>query len=69
MLPAATPKPIVARLNAEINAILKDPDVVQKMHAQGFDLIGGKPEDFRALIAGETAKWQPVIKRVGLKID
>ena len=68
-VPAATPKAIVARLNAEINAILKDPDVVQKMHAQGFDLIGGKPEDFSALIAGETAKWQPVIKRVGLKID
>src|SRR5205085_6043909 len=38
---AGTPRAIVARLNSEINAILKLPDVVHKMNAQGFDLIGG----------------------------
>lgn len=69
LVPAATPKPIVARLNAEINAILKEPDVVQKLHAQGFDLVGGTPEQFGALIKGETDKWAPVIKRLGLKVD
>jgi tripartite-type tricarboxylate transporter receptor subunit TctC len=69
MVPAATPKPVIARLNAEINAVLKDPDVVQKMHAQGFDLIGGTPEEFGALVKGESDKWAPVIKKVGLKID
>ena len=69
MVPAATPRPVIARLNAEINAVLKDPDVVQKMHGQGFDLIGGTPEEFGALVKGETDKWAPVIKRVGLKID
>ena len=36
MVPAGTPKPVVARLNAEMNAILKQPDVVEKMHASGF---------------------------------
>ena len=36
LVPAATPRPIVARLNAEINAILKQPDVVQKMNAAGL---------------------------------
>ena len=69
LVPAATPKPIVQRLNSEINAILKLPDVVQKMNAQGFDLIGGTPEDLGALIKGETERWAPVIRRVGLKID
>lgn len=69
MVPAATPNPVVTRLNTVINAILRDPEVLQKMHAQGFDLIGGKPEDFGVLIAGEVEKWQPVIKRVGLKVD
>ena len=39
------------------------------MHAQGFDLIGGTPEAFGALISGETARWQPVIKQLGLRID
>ena len=69
LVPASTPKPIVARLNTEINAVLKEPDVVQKMHGFGFDLIGGTPEDFGALIRGEAAKWAPVIKKVGLKVD
>jgi tripartite-type tricarboxylate transporter receptor subunit TctC len=69
MVPAATPKPIIARLNAEIDAILKDPEVAAKMRAQGFDPAGGTPEAFGALIKGETERWAPVIRKVGLKID
>ena len=69
MMPAGTPKPIIARLNAEMNAILKQPDVVEKMQAAGFDLIGGTPEDFGNLIKRETDTWSPVIKKLGLKVD
>ena len=69
LVPAGTPKPVIARLNAEINAILKMPDVQQKMSAAGFDLIGGTPEDFGALIKAESDKWAPVIKSAGIKID
>ncbi|MGE5089764.1 MAG: Bug family tripartite tricarboxylate transporter substrate binding protein [Candidatus Levyibacteriota bacterium] len=69
MVPAATPKAIVTRLNAEINAILADPDVVTRMHRLGFDLVGGTPEAFGALVKGETDKWAPVIRKIGLKID
>jgi len=69
LVPAATPKPVVQRLNAEINAILKDPDVVQRMHAAGFDLVGGTPEDFGALIKAESEKWAPVIRKAGVKAD
>jgi tripartite-type tricarboxylate transporter receptor subunit TctC len=69
LVPANTPRPIIARLNAEMNAVLKEPDVQQKMHGFGFDLIGGTPEDFGALVAGEAARWAPVIKKVGLKVD
>ena len=69
MVPAATPKPIVARLNTEINAVMKQPDVVQKLNAQGFDLIGGAPEDLGRLIRGEIERWSPVIRKLGLKID
>ena len=42
---------------------------MQKMHAQGFELIGGTPEEFGALVKGETDRWAPVIRKVGLKID
>ena len=69
LVPGGTPKSVVARLNAEINAILREPDVVQKLHAQGFDLIGGAPEDFAALIKGESDRWAPVIRKLGLKVD
>ena len=66
---AGTPKAVVDRLNAEINAVLKMPDVVQKMNAAGFELIGGTPEAFGALIRAESDKWAPVIKSAGIKID
>jgi tripartite-type tricarboxylate transporter receptor subunit TctC len=69
LVPAATPRPIVLRLNAEINAILKDAAVRSTLNAQGFELIGGTPEDFAALIKSESDKWAPVIKKTGARID
>ena len=69
LVAAGTPRPIVARLNTEMNAILKEPEMRQKMQGFGFDLVGGTPEEFGALISSETAQWAPVIKKVGLKVD
>ena len=69
LVAAGTPRTIVARLNTEMNAILKEPEMRQKMQGFGFDLVGGTPEEFGALISGETAQWAPVIKKVGLKVD
>lgn len=69
MVPAATPKPVIARLNAEIDAILRDPDIVSRMQAQGFALVGGTPEQFGALVKRESETWAPVIRKVGLKVD
>jgi tripartite-type tricarboxylate transporter receptor subunit TctC len=69
LVAANTPRPIIMRLNAEMNGVLKDPEVRQKMQAFGFDLIGGTPEDLGALITGEARQWAPVIKHVGLKVD
>ena len=69
LVAAGTPRPIVERLNVEINAILKDPAVKSALNAQGFELIGGSPEDFAALIRSESAKWAPVIKKTGARID
>ena len=64
--PAGTPRPVIDKINAEVNAILKLPDVTQKMNAAGFDLIGGTPEDFAKLIAAESVRWTPVVKRLGI---
>jgi tripartite-type tricarboxylate transporter receptor subunit TctC len=69
LVPAGTPRPVIAKLNAEINVILKQPGVVARMNASGFDLIGGTPEDFGNLIRRETDAWAPVIRKLGVKID
>jgi tripartite-type tricarboxylate transporter receptor subunit TctC len=66
VVPAGTPRPVIEKINAEVHAILKQPDVVQKMNASGFDLVGGTPEDFAKLIAAEAARWTPVVKRLGI---
>ena len=69
LVAANTPRAIIVRLNEAMNAVLKEPDVQQKMQGFGFDLIGGTPEEFGSLISGEAARWAPVIKKVGLKVD
>jgi tripartite-type tricarboxylate transporter receptor subunit TctC len=69
MVPAGTPKAVIDRLNVEINAILRLPDVVQKLNAAGFELVGGTPEAFGALIRAEADKWAPVIRSANIKID
>src|SRR5690349_6563388 len=69
LVAAQTPRPIIARLNTEMNGILAEADMQQKMHGFGFDLVGGTPDAFGALIRDEAAKWAPVIKKVGLKVD
>jgi tripartite-type tricarboxylate transporter receptor subunit TctC len=69
LVPTGTPGPVVQRLNSEINAILKDAGVKSALNAQGFELIGGTPEDFANLIKSESDKWAPVIAKTGAKID
>lgn len=67
--PAATPRPVIQKINAEVGAILKLPDIVQKMNGFGFDLVGGSPEEFAKLMASETERWVPVVRRLGLKAE
>ena len=69
LVAAGTPRPIIRRLNTEINAILGDPTAKSALNAQGFDLVGGTPEDFAKLIRSESEKWAPVIRKTGVRID
>ncbi|KQT11202.1 tripartite tricarboxylate transporter substrate binding protein [Ramlibacter sp. Leaf400] len=69
--PAGTPQPIIDRLNREVNAILRDPAFRKQMTDAGFDAVQGEntPEQWRAHIAAEVAKWSGIVKRVGLKAE
>jgi tripartite-type tricarboxylate transporter receptor subunit TctC len=69
LVAAGTPRAVIQRLNTEMNAILKDPAVKSALNAQGFELVGGSPEDFSTLISSESSKWAPVIVKTGAKID
>ena len=67
-VPAGTPKPIVERLNKEILAALNAPDVRQRLAPQGFNFVSGTPEQLREYMKAETAKWDNVIKKAGIKV-
>jgi tripartite-type tricarboxylate transporter receptor subunit TctC len=66
--PAGTPRDAIARLNAEINAILKSPQMRPKIEAAGWDVAGGSPEAFATFMESERRRWQPVIARSGVKL-
>jgi tripartite-type tricarboxylate transporter receptor subunit TctC len=65
--PRGTPKEIVVRLNAEINMILNDPEVRQKLIEQGADVSPMAVEQFGAFVTAEIAKFQAIITEAGLK--
>ncbi len=69
VVPVRVPKPIVAKLNAEINKALAAPALKEKFSAIGYTLVGGTPEQFDAFVKQQIAKWADVIKRSGAKID
>ena len=69
LAPAGTPKAIVAKLNAEINAALKLPDVRTKLEAAGIEIQGGTPQDYAALIKSDLVKWGKVVKAAGIQPD
>lgn len=60
--PKGTPKAVVAKLNAAINQALKEPDLAERIVAQGNVIGGGSPEDFASFVNAETARWSKVIK-------
>ena len=66
LAPAGTPKAIIQKLNTEINAALKLPDVKAKLEAAGIDIQGGTPQEYATLIKSDLAKWSKVIKEAGI---
>lgn len=69
LAPAATPREIVARLNAELNKIITAPAMRNRMIGLGYEPVGGPPERFNDFIRGELAKWAPVVKAANVRVD
>ena len=69
LLPAATPKPLVTRINADIIRALQAPEVKERFDAQGLEIIGSSPEQFAAHLKAEIARWSKVVKAAGVRPD
>ena len=67
--PAGTPRPIVERLNTEINRIIKEPDIRAKLTQQGIAPVGGTPEAFGAYISAEIKRWTAVARANDIKME
>ena len=69
LAPAGTPGDIIKRLNAEFNRIIGDPEMKKRMLDNGYEPAGGTPEKFGEHIRAEIAKWAPVVKATGVRVD
>lgn len=67
--PAGTPPAILDRVNAEVEKILKEPDVQKRINNIGMIPIGGSRDKFRAYIETESEKWQKVVQVTGTHLD
>ena len=67
--PAGLPKPLIARLNAELNKVVASSSFRDKVAPIGSEPMGGTPEQFRDFIRSEHAKWGDIVRRSGAKID
>ena len=69
LAPKATPRGVVMKLNGEIVAILKLPEVKDRLLADGAEPVGNSPEQFGEFIKSEIAKWGKVIRAAGLRAE
>ena len=69
MVPAGTPKAVIDRLNAELAKVLKLPEVRERFAAQGAEATPTTSEQFAQFMRQEIARWDPVVKKAGVKAE
>jgi tripartite-type tricarboxylate transporter receptor subunit TctC len=67
--PGKTPSAVIARIHDLVVEAIKTPQAREKLATQLMEPVGNSPEQFRAVIEGEIARWSPVIKAIDLKIN
>lgn len=66
VVPAATPKSVIRKINADVNKVLDTGDTRQKLTNQGFDVYGGTPEEFAATIKSDTKIFAETLRKAGI---
>lgn len=67
--PAATPRPVIDKLNKALNQVLNDPDTVKRIEDHGADVETSTPEQLGALVKSELARWKGVVQKARLTAD
>lgn len=68
-VPAKTPKPVIDKLNKALNQVVADPEIKDKLLAQGSEAVGGTPESLGKAVAAELPKWAALVKQANIKIE
>ena len=69
VVPAATPKDLIARLYGDVSKVLAQAEVRDRIQSMGADVIGSTPDQFAAFMRGETAKWAKVVKEANIRAE
>ena len=67
LAPARTPPPIIQRMNAEILRLLREPQIRDRLAAQGMNIVASSPEDFSRFLDPQMARWASVVKEYGIR--
>jgi tripartite-type tricarboxylate transporter receptor subunit TctC len=66
--PAGTPPDIIAKLNSGLNAVIKQPDIAERLKQLNVETRPNTPEEFRAFVASEMDKWSRVVREANIKL-
>ena len=69
MVPAATPKPVIEKLNAEVAKVLQSPDIKDNWAKQGAQPMPMKPDEFGRFLRADIEKWGKLVKATGMQIE
>jgi len=65
--PGRTPKDIIGKINADVLKVVRSPELVERLKAEGSDPVGNSPEQYSTFLRDEIAKWSKVIQFAGVK--
>ena len=69
VVPRGVPAPITAKLNAELNRIMREPEMVARLAAQGAEVVTGTPAEFQGYIQSEITRWAQVTREAGIQAE
>ena len=69
LVPAGTPQNVIVKLHADITRALKTAGVPEKLTGLGFEIVGGTPEEFAALIRNDLARFEKLVRETGIRAD